>query len=90
MIWSVMILAAGLALTLAGMVITFIFMPPSMTITPSLDEGSWDNTPEEKARVAAIEKKLEWSSLGVVFLVSGTALQFIGTIWQVIRLACTR
>ena len=66
MICSVIVLAAGLLLTLAGMVITFIVVPPSMTIIPNLDAGTWGDTPEERARVAAIEKKLEWSSLGVI------------------------
>jgi hypothetical protein len=91
MFWSVLTVAGGLLFTLAGMVITFIVAP---LMKPDYDAPSWLNmgkyvkTPEDRARYNEVMRKVHWYRLGVGLLVSGTALQLIGTARQVARLAC--
>ena len=79
MICSVIVVAVGLVLTLAGMVITFIICPPVYGF--GWDAGGF--VVDEKKE----KRKVEWSKGGVWLLASGTFLQLAGTVWQVVLLA---
>ena len=82
MFWPVLIVAAGLLVALTGMVITFIICPPVYGF--GWDAGGFD-VDEKKGK-----RKVEWSKGGVWLLASGTFLQLVGTVWQVVVAACRK
>jgi len=85
MIRPIIVVAAGLLLTLAGMVITFIISPP---IPSFVIDGGTFNTPEEEAKIErSQELQITWAKSGVWLLVLGTVLQLAGTAWQLALLA---
>jgi hypothetical protein len=92
MICSVIVVAAGLVLTLAGMIISFWANPPVVKLPTIAAKAEEQNAFIEALNRGEIRKpiktKTEWSWLGVRLLVFGTGLQFIGTVWQIVRLAC--
>ena len=77
MFWPVLIVAVGLLVALAGMVITFIISPP---IPVHVVDGGNAAGPDE----AAQKREVSWSKFGIWLLVSGTFLQLVGTVWQVV------
>ncbi len=90
-----LIVAGGLFLALAGVIIAFVLNPPVLDEVDSKRLWEWFNnrpqTPE--AAKAAGEKaarqerlKFRVSVLGVGLLVAGTVLQFAGTVWQLFLL----
>lgn len=91
MIWPVILMAAGLMLPLAGMIITFRAGPPDPK--PPNIERHWM---EQMKFPLALNRgkilkpfltKTEWSRVGFSLLKLGTVLQLTGTVWQVGRLA---
>jgi hypothetical protein len=88
MFWPVLIVAAGLLVALAGMVITFIICPPIYQF--DWDAGVIGTAAEEAKREKMDKRKVEWSKGGVWLLASGTFLQLVGTIWQVVMAACRK
>jgi hypothetical protein len=96
MIWPIIIMAVGLVLTLAGVIIAFVSKPPVLDEVDAEKLWKWFNdrpqTPE--AARAAAEKaarseklKFRFSFVGVGLLVAGTALQLAGAIGQLVLLA---
>lgn len=92
MIWPVIFVVVGLVLTLIGMVITFRADPPHPE-PPSIEEhAKW----QMKFLLALNRGKIlrpflaksEWSRAGIYLLWSGTSLQLIGAVWQMVRMAC--
>lgn len=92
MICSVIVVAAGLLFTLAGLFLTLKHDPPVLGFWEESVKLSLMSTAEIKnAAETAVRKeniKIELSKAGVRLLVLGTALQFIGTAWQAVRLTC--
>jgi hypothetical protein len=97
MIWPVIVLAAGLLLTLAGVIIAFVSKPPVLDVVDAETLWKWFNdrpqTPEAimaAGKKAARSEKLKFrfSIIGIWLLVAGTTLQLVGTVWQMLRLAC--
>lgn len=93
MIWPVIIMAVGLALTLAGVIIAFASNPPALDEMDAENVWKWFNeqpqTPEAiraAGEKAARSRKLKFrfSFVGVGSLIAGTALQLAGAIWQLI------
>jgi hypothetical protein len=98
MIWPVLIMAVGLGLTLVGLVFTFKREPPALS-----SEIDWGISDEEMQKMSAMpieelrkagekavqkeQRKIILSTSGVRLLILGAALQFIGTVWQVVWLA---
>ena len=92
MFWPIIFVVVGLALTLAGMIITFRADPPHPKL-PSIEEQA----ERQNAFIKALNEgnvktpritKTEWSLLGIRMLWGGTTLQLIGAVWQMVRLAC--
>lgn len=82
---------------MAGVIIAFVSKPPALDEVGSEKWWKWiverPQTPEAiKAwgEKAARSKKLKFkfSFVGVGLLIAGTGLQFAGTVWQVVRMAC--
>jgi len=95
MIWPIIVVVVGLALTLAGLFLTLKHEPPEVDFSVEWEksvERSLMTIPEIKsAGEKAVRKekfRIELSKAGVRLLLYGTALQLIGTVWQVVRLAC--
>lgn len=101
MICSIILVSAGLVLTLIGMVVTFILDRPSLNQEGIKDFAEWM---DERIKLQSMDRsqfteyqqnmgrkakiKFELSKAGFWLLASGTALQIIGTLCQVCRLAC--
>jgi hypothetical protein len=79
MLLPILIVAAGLLIALTGMIITFIIVPP--IFGADIDLGHYSPTNRER-------RKRGFSKAGVSLLASGTFVQLVGTVLQVIRLAC--
>lgn len=92
MLWPVLVVAFGLSLTLVGLVFTLTRTPPVVDIMEEVTKYSLMTTAEIRAAAEKVGRKetikIILSKTGVRLLVAGTALQLIGTTWQVIRLAC--
>ena len=90
MFLPVLIVAAGLVITLIGMIIAFWATPPVVTLPTIAAQAEKQSEFLEALNRGEIKKpiktKTEWSRLGVRLLVLGTIAQLAGTIWQLVRL----
>jgi hypothetical protein len=94
MIWPVIIVVVGLALTLAGLVKNIYFDPPVVAFDAVAHAEFVDRVALMRSQgdktTPILRLRIEWSKGGLRLLVVGTVFQFIGTAWQVVRLACGR
>ena len=86
MFWSILVVVFGLSLTLAGIIFTLTRTPP---VVGFMDEAirlslmTKEEIRAEAEKAGRKEKiKIILSKTGVRLLVTGTALQIIGTVWQ--------
>jgi len=86
MLWPALVVAFGLSLTLAGIIFTLTRTPPVVGIMDEAIRLSLLTREELRAegeKAGRKEKiKIILSKTGVRLLVTGTALQLIGTVWQ--------
>jgi hypothetical protein len=95
MFFLIHIVALGLLLTLIGMVISFWTNPPvvrtlnikkhdeeAYAFAKDFSEGKIKPLPIIESEPSIT--KTEWSKWGVGLLLTGTFLQLVGTVWQVV------
>ena len=93
MIYSVFFMVSGLGLTLAGIIFTFVFDPPSLNKEGIMDVVEWMSEQVKLQGMTSAQLKELWkkkalkekfrlslSKAGFWFLVSGTTLQLAGTL----------
>ena len=93
MIWSIIFVVAGLGFTLAGIVFTFVFDPPSLNKEGIMDIAEWMSEQVKLQGMTSAQLKELWgeralkekfrlslSKAGFWFLVFGTILQVAGTV----------
>jgi len=91
MLLPVLVVATGLLLTLFGLAISIWINPPTIVFDMAAHAEEQGALAERRGRgdkTTPMRIRSEWSKPGVRLLVLGTVLQFIGTGWQVIKLAC--
>ena len=95
MIYPIIVVGIGLAFTLIGLFLTLKHEPPEVDFRVEWEksiERSLMTVPKIKStgeKAGQKEKfRIELSKAGIGLLLFGTALQFFGTVWQVVRLAC--
>jgi hypothetical protein len=101
MVFLIYVVSLGLLLTLIGMVISFWTNPPVVktlnikkhdeevdAFIKDLNEGKIKPRPINESEPSIT--KTEWSKWGVGLLLTGTFLQLVGTVWQVVVAVCRK